>query len=164
MQPTDYDALDDLHLLALCMWREGSNQPSDGRRAIGHVIRNRAAKPCWWGNSISSVILNPWQFSSFPVFKSGINVNKDPNCHRWPENEEEPAWIDSLGLASVILEGTDHDNTSGATHYYDLSIGWPKAWGNQADYMNTLNIARLRFWKLAPVTNHDAVADAVAEG
>lgn len=157
MAPTDYN-LSDQSFLALCIWRESSNQPFDAMRGVGHVVNNRASKPSWWGNSIQSVIMKPWQFSSFPVLKDGKNINPDPNCNRWP-HDSDPSWTQALSASTAILTGNDLDLTDGATHYYDSSISWPKAWGNQAEYVNTVNIGRLHFWKMKP-TNHDSVSDA----
>jgi N-acetylmuramoyl-L-alanine amidase len=65
-------------LLALCEWREADDQGVDGMRAVGHVVRNRADMPCWWGVDIQSVILKPWQFSSFD--------HGDPDERRWPDD------------------------------------------------------------------------------
>ena len=140
--------------MALCIWREARGEQIDGKRGVGHVIQNRADKPCWWGNDVRSVILKPWQFSSF-------NAN-DPNSERWPDIDDS-SWTDSLYVASAILLGGDMDVTDGATHYYDSSIGWPKAWGNRSEYINTVNIGRLHFWKLVPPNNHQAVQEAIAE-
>ena len=57
------------------------------------------------------------------------------------------------------MNGSDPDDTYGATYYYDTSIDWPEAWGPQANYVNTLNVGRLRFWKLRLVESGDDMGE-----
>jgi spore germination cell wall hydrolase CwlJ-like protein len=138
MEAQPYGELSDLSLMALCCYREARGETIFGKRAVCHVIKNRASQPGWWGHDIQSVVLKPWQFSSF-------NPN-DPNSTVWPA-DDSPSWTDSLSAASAVLIGEDQDSTDGATFYHDLSMGWPKAWGKESDYVNTLNIGRLRFYR-----------------
>lgn len=133
-----YSELDELTLLALAIYREARGESLYGKRAVGHVIKNRVLNPGWWGASYHSVILKPWQFSSF-------NQN-DPNADVWPP-ESATSWADSLAAASAVLLGDEPDSTDGATYYHDTSMGWPNAWGKESDYVNTLNIGRLRFYR-----------------
>jgi len=51
-------------LWALCLWREARGQSDDAKRAVLHVILNRA-KAGFRGSDPASVILWPYQFSSF---------------------------------------------------------------------------------------------------
>lgn len=155
MQPQDYNALSDVSLMALCIWREARGESPDGQLGVGHVIQNRAKKGGWWGHDIHSVVLKPWQFSSFNA--------GDPNSTRWPD-DESGSWTNCLSAATAVIVGKVADITNGATHYFDVSIPWPKAWGQESEYENTLNIGRLRFYKLLPPSNHQAVAEAAAEG
>ena len=134
-----YIQLSDLTLLALCCYREARGESFDGKRAVCHVIKNRTLKPSWWGHDWQSVILKPFQFSSFNP--------DDINNEVWPK-DESPAWAECMAAASAIHSGMDEDLTEGATYYYDTSIQWPKAWGSPSCYANTLNIGRLRFYKL----------------
>lgn len=138
MQPTDYASMSDTALMALCIWREARGELFLAKKCVGHVIKNRAAKGGWWGHDVHTVILKPWQFSSFNP--------GDPNSTKWPD-DNETSWTDSLAASSAVLVGGDFDPTGGATYYYDSSIEWPKAWGNQDNYENTLNIGHLHFWK-----------------
>jgi spore germination cell wall hydrolase CwlJ-like protein len=139
MESQPYGELSDVALMALCCYREARGETLYGKRAVCHVIKNRATQGGWWGHDVASVVLKPWQFSSF-------NAN-DPNSAVWPEDEATPAWIDCLSAASAVLVGDEPDNTDGATFYHDTSMGWPKAWGKESDYVNSLNIGRLRFYR-----------------
>jgi len=146
MIPMPYNSMSDLALLQLAIWREARGEPYDGKRGVAHVIVNRSVESNWWNGhqagSLKRVILQPEQFSSF-------NAN-DPNADKWPLGDD-PSFNDCCVAATSVMSGSDPDNTNGATYYYDTSIQWPRAWGNEANYVNTLNIGRLRFWKLKPI-------------
>jgi N-acetylmuramoyl-L-alanine amidase len=152
----DYANLSDLSLLALCVWREARGEGSDGKRGVGHVIRNRVyGSTHWWGKDWHSVILHPYQFSSFNA--------DDPNSDRWP-SDLDPSWGECLQAATPVYLAHDVDLTNGATFYYDTSISWPHAWGDQAAYENTLNVGRLKFWKLRPPVNNADDVRSIAAG
>jgi hypothetical protein len=139
--PQSYSELSDLDILALAVWREARGEQSAGQRAVAHVIRNRTLVATWWnGNrkgSYHAVILQPYQFSSFNP--------GDPNADKWPSNDL--SFTSCREAALWVPCGMDPDNTDGATSYYDISITFPAAWGPEADWINTANYGRLRFWK-----------------
>jgi N-acetylmuramoyl-L-alanine amidase len=156
MHAKPYSELTDQELLALVMWREARGESFEGRRAVGWTVKNRVAKPSWWGHDYHSVILKAWQFSSF-------NTN-DPNETKWPAEDDQifEACYDEAGC---LLDGADYQDLSdGATHYYDRSIGFPKAWGPEAEWENTLSLGRLRFWKMNPVSNNAESVQAAVNG
>lgn len=99
----------ELSLLALCVWREGRNQPFRGLRGIAWSVRNRVEHPSWWGKSYSEVITKRWQFSSFN--------EGDPNALQFPV--DDPAWSSCLQAAEDVYGGIIADPTGGATHYYN---------------------------------------------
>lgn len=142
MNVVPYANLYPLQLLDLCIWRESGNQIFDGMRGVGHVVRNRVYSGItWWGIGWSQVILAPAQFSSFNPGSVGNS--------RWPD-EADPTYMNSCSAAAIVFNGTDIDLTQGALLYHDTSIGWPAGWGNQADYVNTINIGQLMFYKPLP--------------
>lgn len=138
MEATSYAEMSDLSLMALAVFREARGEPFNGKRGVCHVIQNRANKPCWWGTDIKSVVLKPFQFSSF-------NSN-DPNSIVWPA-DNSPVWTDCLSAASAILFGQDPDLTDGALYYHDSSIIFPKAWGSESSYIKTLTVGKLSFYR-----------------
>lgn len=150
MQQGSYSLLSERDLLSLCVWREARGEPYVSKACVAHVVLNRVAHPCWWGDSIHTVILKPWQFSSFNP--------SDPNNAKWPE-DNDPSWIDSQKAVDAVLSGST-DPTDGAQYYHDVTMKWPKAWGNQANYVNTLNINRLMFFRPILPNNHSAVQQA----
>ena|ERR1700733_2590693 len=135
MEPQPYNSIPPLELCALCVWRESRGEGILGKRGVAHVILNRALRPGWWGSSISSVILFPFQFSSFNV--------GDPNSDKWP-SDGDPSYADSLGVAEAVLDKGDPDLTNGATSYYDISIP-PPSWTSSMTL--TFEVGRLRFYK-----------------
>jgi hypothetical protein len=141
--PQPYTQLDTLDILALCVWREARGEQDAGQRGVAHVCRNRTFVPFWWNGQKAgdyhAVILQPYQFSSFNW--------GDPNEIKWPD-DNDPSFLACKHNSMWVPCGVDEDNTDGATDYYDTSIPFPPSWGNQADYENTLNTGRLRFWKL----------------
>lgn len=66
MRPEDkkfFTALPDWKLMGLCIYREASGEPREGKIAIGTVILERVDHRSWDGDTIQEVILMPWQFS-----------------------------------------------------------------------------------------------------
>jgi spore germination cell wall hydrolase CwlJ-like protein len=138
-----YDLMGGLDLLSLCVWREARGEPAEGQRGVAWVVKNRTLKSSWWNGhneqNYHAVILQPFQFSSFN--------SQDTQSQRWPR-DDDPSFVDCKTAAEGVYTGTDtEDPTAGATSYYDTSISWPAAWGYEADYVNTLNVGRLKFYK-----------------
>jgi len=131
-----------LTLLELVVWREAQNQGHEGMRAVAWSIKNRVAKPCWWGKDWQSVILKPWQYSSFNL--------SDPNYRKWP-TDTDVAFATVCEVCAKIYVGSDaQDPTDGATHYYAKNIPLPPGWGNESQWINTLNIGLHKFYKQRP--------------
>ncbi len=135
---TVYTRLSDVDIVALAIWREARGEGDLGRRGVGWVIQNRVDHPGWWGHTYHGVVLCPYQFSSFN--------ESDPQHSLYPDDDSH-TWLDCQQIAQSIISGTDTDITSGATHYHDISMGWPTAWGNQGDYAHTLDVGRLKFYR-----------------
>lgn len=150
MNPVPYDELNDAKLLALCCWREARGESLDAKIAQCWSVRNRVDHPSWWGIDWQSVILKPWQYSSFNV--------TDPNSEKWPA-DDDPSWAQCQEAAETVMLGSMSDPTNGSTHYYDTSIKFPKAWGNESEWNNTLNVGHFRFWKLRPPADLSAQGD-----
>lgn len=150
MEAQPYSELSDAQLLALCVWREARGEPPEAKLAVACSIRNRVNNPSWWGKDWESVILKPWQYSSF-------NKN-DPNEKKWP-SESDSSFTDCTLAANQVFFDDVPDTTNGATHYYDTSISFPKAWGSEAEWENTLNVGRLKFWKMRPPDDLSAEGD-----
>jgi N-acetylmuramoyl-L-alanine amidase len=138
MESQAYGELDDAHLLGLCIYREARGEGFLGKRGVGCVVRNRVEARTYFGHDYASVILKPYQFSSF-------NAN-DPNASVWPIDGES-VWLECLAEANDVLGGCE-DLTFGALFYYSPPLtAPPRAWGN---VIATAHIGRLDFFKPAP--------------
>ena len=134
MQPQPYTDLSQQDLLALCVWRESDDQPYDCMRGVAHVVVNRVAHPGWWGVDVRSIVLKPWQFSSFN--------HDDPGERRWPEDDNQQ-WLEAQTAARLAIGGDD-DPTLGASSYYDVSIQ-PPSW--TASMVFTMQLGKIRFYR-----------------
>jgi|SRR5271170_4111454 len=154
MQSKPYNELTDIEAVTLCIWREARGETITGQRGVGHVIRNRSIIPAWWNhhraNDLAAVVLYPYQFSSFNP--------GDPNEKLWPA-DDDPIAAQCQAIAGVIVAGTDNDLTNGATYYYDMSIEFPAGWGSPADYIQTIDIGRLKFFRFQPPTGPQVFLD-----
>lgn len=132
----------DLFLLALVIWREARGETPAAKQGVAWAVKNRALKPSWWGgSSYWSVILHPFQFSSFN--------HGDPNATKWPV-PSDVSWSDSLEVAAGVISGNVLDNTSGATSYFDKSLdSKPPTWATDGSNIHTCDIGGLRFYRLA---------------
>jgi hypothetical protein len=128
-------------LFALCNWREARGELLTTKQAQAWSVKNRVLNPRWWGGaSYSSVILMPWQYSSF-------NHN-DPNAVKWPV-ESDPSWQDSMDAVSAVLDGTLPDPTHGSVSYFDMSMDSdPPSWALSPEFAWACDFGRLHFYKL----------------
>lgn len=94
-------------LLALCLWREARGQTIEAKRAVLHVILNRAAQG-FRGHDPVSVVLWPWQFSSFNA--------SDANSRLLPNPKQVMDWKAWLDCCAVVDEPGE-DPTGGVVMY-----------------------------------------------
>ncbi len=137
----------DQFILALALWREARGQSSQAMAGIAAVIRNRAEDPKErWPRTITRVILQPRQFSSFNA--------GDPNATRFPTPPpgfvadavapDWKAWLQCCDVATLPLTA---DPTQGATNYESLPPDAEKpSWCDPAKM--TTQIGPFRFYKL----------------
>jgi len=124
-------------LLALCVWREARGEPVPAKLGVAWSIKNRVSRPTWWGKDWASVILKPFQYSSF-------NPN-DPNAVKWP-GALDTSWQACLDVAGQVFGDATPDPTAGSTHYFDKSLdGNPPTWAKEMTH--TVDIGALHFYK-----------------
>lgn len=129
--------------LSRTIWGESRNQSREGMVAVAWVVLNRANAPKWWGNSIETVCLKPWQFSCWNL--------GDPNepylRGRKAIPGREYAVAHEAALAAV--HGYEPDPTGGATHYYNpKAVSKTPAWVKGAT--RTVQIGAHIFFKDVP--------------
>jgi len=91
--------------LALGIYHEARSEPTDGQRAVGHVILNRVKAK---GDTICQTILAHRQFA--------------PTIQRIPS--ELQSWK-SVQQEAVALQADPKDNTDGATMFYNQKLAHP---------------------------------------
>jgi spore germination cell wall hydrolase CwlJ-like protein len=129
-------------LLLLCIWREARGETMEAKKGVAWCIRNRVMKEGrqWYGDDWTTVILKPYQFSSF-------NAN-DPNATKLPLMSD-PSFKDCLTAAKYAYNGMAPDPTQGATYYFDDSLAAnPPKWAKT--FTPTVKIGRLNFFKETP--------------
>jgi N-acetylmuramoyl-L-alanine amidase len=115
---------EDLEVMAKTIWGESRGESYLGQIGVGYVIKNRVAKPGWWGRDIKSVCLAPYQFSCWNV--------SDPNREKLLKvSVSDPAYLRALGIAALVLTGDLLDPTQEATSYHASTMDkyptWTKA-------------------------------------
>jgi len=99
--------------------------------AVASVVLNRVAKPGWWGHSITSVCLCPFQFSAW-------NDN-DPNLTKLRSvTSADKEFMVALRVAAEAAKGRLPDITHGATSYKVTSLPWPHSWGPERPPLVTI--------------------------
>jgi N-acetylmuramoyl-L-alanine amidase len=102
------------HVLARTVWGEARGESNEGLQAVASVILNRAARPGWWGDSVDSVCLHPFQFSCWN--------KRDPNRAKLlAVGETDTAFAECVAIEEAALASGLEDKTDGATHYHTAS-------------------------------------------
>lgn len=107
----------DLDIAARTVMGEARGEPTEGKKAVAWVIKNRSLKGGWWGNRLETVCKLPWQFSCW-------NKN-DPNrdvIEKMPVLDK--TYLESLRVVIDVLL-SDMDPTCGSTHYYNPALAEP---------------------------------------
>lgn len=134
----------DADVLARTIWAEARGEGQCGMEAVACVIMNRVNSGIsWWGKTIITVCLKPWQFSCWN--------NDDPNKKKALEvTITNPLFKIAMEIAEKAVDGILDDITNGADHYYSKSMKEPPKWAVDkkpvADVGNHL-FFRLEKWK-----------------
>lgn len=116
----------EIETLALTVWAEARGEPVAGQVGVTWVIRNRAARPRWWGRSISEVCLKPYQFSCW--------LPSDPQSLRLkdPATKRLQSYKSVLAVVKDVLAGKHPDPTGGADHYCTKAVAATTKWAKGA--------------------------------
>jgi len=134
----EVDKFSDQEVLARTLWGENRGGGTKGMTSVANVIMNRVHSGItWWGNSVRSVCLKPYQFSCW--------LASDPNRAKLLSvTDEDPAYREALFLAAEAIAGTLPDITGGATSYFAISMPKPPHWS--VGMTPTAEIAGQRFY------------------
>lgn len=128
----------DQFILALTIWREARGESTEGRRAVLHVILNRARSKWGGAQSIPEVCLARLQFSS-------MTAVGDPMTVQFPLIKDTANWHAWADIAAIVSNDPGSDPTGGANHYYAVSMAAPN-WADPSKF--TVQIGNHKFYKL----------------
>lgn len=127
----------DIDVLARTIYGEARGEPWAGKLAVGWVIKNRAAKQGWWGDTIARVCQKKAQFTCWTA--------GDPNYAKINNaNLDDPVFRECFQAALTVVRDGEVDPTKGGTHYYADSIPAP-AWA--AELTPTVEIGHHKFFR-----------------
>lgn len=99
-----------MRIAAETIYGEARGEPYVGKVAVGWVIRNRAARPAWWGRDVIGVCLSPGQFS--------CHNPGDPNFALLTRvSDNDPSMSECYRAVVDGVMGFAVDPTHGAMHY-----------------------------------------------
>ncbi|MBM9401533.1 cell wall hydrolase [Gluconacetobacter azotocaptans] len=108
-------------------------------QAVLNVIGNRAAQPGWWGASIGSCCLKPWQFSCWN--------RTDPNrAQLLAVTSTDPQFRIAQALASLLVASRLADITGGSDHYFAEGVDPAPVWS--IDRMPRCTIGQHVFYRV----------------
>lgn len=129
----------DAVILALTLYGEARGLDTEGQTKVAWVIRNRASRARFVGNShvgaegaVAKACMMPWQFSCWN--------ESDPNSaflHEALRLYDRGQLVEQiepqLAVAEAVLAGTIPDPTNGADHYHTIRAprwahSWPPYW------------------------------------
>jgi len=116
----------DIEITARTVYGEARGELEQGMIAVAWVIRNRAEKGGWWGNSPEVVCLYPWQFSCW---------NKtDPNLEKIKAADlDSDVFRKCLLVTAAVFSDIAPDPTKGACHYHVDGLNPKWAEGREPD-------------------------------
>lgn len=119
---SDTDQFTDIEIFLRTIWGEARGEGLDGMHAIANVVMNRIhSGVLWWGSSVRSICLKPWQFSCW-------NVN-DPNRAKLLSlDDSDPQYAPCEDFATRAFNGNLSELTNGATSYFDSRMPNPPPW------------------------------------
>jgi N-acetylmuramoyl-L-alanine amidase len=113
----EYDD-DDIHSMALCVYKEARGEGLSGMQAVAHVIANRVGQP-GFAHDLHNVIFGKSQFTS-------MSVVSDPEFNLIPPPGDNQFSF-CQALCPQVLRGDNPDPTFGAKYYYNpktATSGW----------------------------------------
>lgn len=108
----------DLHSMALCVWKEARGEGQIGMQAVAHVISNRVGTP-GFARTLHDVVYGKNQFTS-------MSVPHDPEFNLVPP-PGDPQFSYCTTLCPQVLNKSDADPTHGA-HYYENAATATSGW------------------------------------
>lgn len=115
------DAVTEPQRVAACLYGEVRSEPVQGIAAVANVIRNRVNKGGWWGDTYSTVVMAPHQFSCWAPSGGEGNYKKLLSLmEQFAAKKEitDPGARECIGIAHLVMGNYLRDNTKGSFHYH----------------------------------------------
>lgn len=129
---TSWPTSDPQVVLAMTAWMEARGGLKDGMQAVMNVICNRANNPRWWGTTIFSVCMKPYQFSCWNSGSTQL-----PLCLEAMKSGTDMEWVIAMNLAELAVARILPDITDNSDSYYAASMSkapeWEEDWTFVAD-------------------------------
>lgn len=109
---------DHLDILARTLFGEARSEALVGVVAVANVVMNRVRLGGWFGSSVASVCLKPYQFSCWST--AGWNERNLERMHG--ASLALPAFQECHVIARLAMVGTLRDVTGRATHYHTYAV------------------------------------------
>jgi N-acetylmuramoyl-L-alanine amidase len=116
--------IDPTRTLALTLDGEAEGCGVSGMTAVACVVLNRVKHAGWWGSTIASVCLAPYQFSCWLPGPDRTRIEALPANNAW--------LMIATSIAARAVAGQLADITNGADSYYARSMHTPPAWAAKA--------------------------------
>ncbi len=117
----------DVEIMARTIYGEARGESPLGKKAVGHVLINRARRGGWFGKTVSQCALYPQQFSCW-------NQN-DPNRVKMQGVDlGDPLYRECMLAALEAMGDPDNDPTHGSHHYHTHNVS-PK-WSKGHSYLS----------------------------
>lgn len=130
-------------VLARTLYGEARSGGWKGMQSVANVVCNRVRRGGWWGDTILTVCLKPWQFSSWNALLPG--QVRDANFEVMVDATiADPSYANALAIAGMAVAGKLLDITDGADSYYELGTPAP-TWTAKAVQLS--DIADQRFYR-----------------
>lgn len=119
--------MSDQEVIARTAWAEARGEGRDGMQAVINSLQNRVASGIhWWGSSLKSCALCPYQYSCWN--------STDPNRPKLLSvNASDPQYAIALDLAAAALGGSLPDIVQHADSYFADTLSERPKWAEELE-------------------------------
>jgi hypothetical protein len=123
---------------------EARSGGKDGMQAVMNVVCNRANNGRWWGDSIYTVCMKPYQFSCWNKGSTQLvlfqkMLDTDPSDEQWEI---------ARNLAQLAISKVLPDITNNADSYHSVGSPYPAGWPPQKNVFFCGSIGGNSYYRL----------------
>lgn len=105
------EVAEDIEYMAKTIYAEARGESTEGKIAVGEVIRNRLLSSRW-PSSVKEVVLQPYQFSAWN--------EGDPNRKFLSQDINQTKFVEYIDIAREVLSRHYDKHANGADHYLNI--------------------------------------------